>query len=124
PGVDLVYYGQQGHLEYDFVVAPGVDPQVIRLAFADQGGAGLNPAPTLAANGDLILQTESGELHLHKPLVYQEVDGVRQEIAGSYVLLSETPDSRLRTPDSGLQPPQVGFAVAAYDTGKPLVIDP
>src|SRR5205823_14344603 len=54
PGVDLVYYGQQGHLEYDFVVAPGVDPQVIRLAFADLGGAGLTPAPTLDANGDLI----------------------------------------------------------------------
>src|SRR5205823_3749119 len=69
--------------------------------------------------------------HLHKPLVYQEVDGVRQEIAGGYVLLSEPQDSGLQTRDSGLQtrdsgpqPPQVGFAVAAYDSRKPLVIDP
>src|SRR5439155_18826573 len=131
PGVDLVYYGQQGHLEYDFVVAPGVDPQVIRLAFADLGGAELHPAPTITANGDLILQTAGGELHLHKPLVYQEVDGVRQEIAGGYVLLAEPQDSGLQprdsglqTRDSGLQPPQVGFAVAAYDLRKPLVIDP
>src|SRR5206468_7525367 len=104
--------------------APGVDPQVIRLAFADLGGTGLNPAPTLDADGDLILHTEGGDIHLHKPLVYQEVDGVRQEIAGGYILLSGTPDSRLRTPDSGLQTPQVGFAVAAYDPSKPLVIDP
>ena len=33
PGVDLVYYGHQGQLEYDFVVAPGVDPKAITLAF-------------------------------------------------------------------------------------------
>ena len=99
PGVDLVYYGNQGQVEYDFVVAPGVDPQVITLAFADLGGVGLNPAPTIDTNGDLILQTEGGDIHLHKPLVYQEVDGIRQEIAGGYILLSETPDSRLRTPD-------------------------
>ena len=124
PGVDLVYYSQQEQLEYDFVVAPEVDPQVIRLAFADLGGAELNPAPTIATNGDLILQTAGGELHLHKPLVYQEADGVRQEIAGGYVLLSEPQDSGLQTRDSGLQPPQVGFAVAAYDPHKPLVIDP
>src|SRR5579863_8962196 len=26
PGVDLVYYGNQGQLEYDFEVAPGSDP--------------------------------------------------------------------------------------------------
>jgi len=32
PGVDLVYYGNQGRLEYDFVVAPGADPKAITLA--------------------------------------------------------------------------------------------
>src|SRR5271166_3929377 len=32
PGVDLVYYGNQGgQLEYDFVVAPGADPSAIKL---------------------------------------------------------------------------------------------
>jgi len=32
PGVDLVYYGNQGgQLEYDFVVAPGADPSAIVL---------------------------------------------------------------------------------------------
>ena len=33
PGVDLVYYGNQQQLEYNFTVAPGADPGVIRLAF-------------------------------------------------------------------------------------------
>jgi hypothetical protein len=32
PGVDLVYYGNQQELEYDFIVAPGSSPSKIRLA--------------------------------------------------------------------------------------------
>ncbi len=34
PGVDLVYYGNQRQLEYDFVVAPGADAGQIKLSFA------------------------------------------------------------------------------------------
>jgi hypothetical protein len=37
PGVDLVYYGNGGRLEYDFIVAPGADPSAIRLRFASRG---------------------------------------------------------------------------------------
>ena len=33
PGVDLIYYGNQRQLEYDFVVAPGADPNPIGLTF-------------------------------------------------------------------------------------------
>src|SRR6185436_12724999 len=33
PGVDLVYYGNQRQLEYDFVIAPGASFKQIRLAF-------------------------------------------------------------------------------------------
>ena len=32
-GIDLVYYGNQGQLEFDFVVAPDVDPGIIKLSF-------------------------------------------------------------------------------------------
>jgi hypothetical protein len=35
-GINLVYYGKQHQLEYDFVVAPGADPTSIRLVFTDQ----------------------------------------------------------------------------------------
>src|SRR3989441_5704862 len=76
------------------------------------------------AGGELILQTAGGELRLHKPRVYQELNGVRQEVAGGYVLLAETQDLGLQTPDPRLQTHQVGFAVAAYDSSRPLVIDP
>ena len=103
PGVDLVYYGNQRQLEYDLVVRPGADPDTIALSF--EGVEGLR----IDTQGDLVLDTSSGEIRQHKPLVYQEVDGVRREIAGAYALNSER---------------KVGFQVAAYDAGQPLIIDP
>ncbi len=42
PGVDLVYYGNEGQLEYDYVLAAGVDPGVITLGF--QGVDGMRSA--------------------------------------------------------------------------------
>ncbi len=117
PGVDLIYYGNRGQLEYDFIVTPGADPKVIRLAF-EPAGTGFKPTPTIDTDGDLVLHTADGELRFHQPRIYQDIDGSKQPIAGRYVLLdSETPDSEPRTQ-------QVGFAVAAYDTSKPLIIDP
>jgi hypothetical protein len=78
PGIDLVYYGRQGRLEYDFVVAPGADPAKIALGF-EGASAGL------AANGDLVLPIAGGtswegekEIRFDKPTVYQMKDGVRQ----------------------------------------------
>ncbi|MBI4574248.1 MAG: SBBP repeat-containing protein [candidate division NC10 bacterium] len=106
PGVDLVYYGNQQELEYDFHLAPGADPTGIRLAFP---GA---ETPALDPQGDLVLAVPGGTLRLHKPRIYQEVDGVRQAIAGGYVL---HPRAESLT---------VGFHVAAYDPARPLVIDP
>ena len=103
PGVDLVYYGNQRQLEYDLIVAPGADPEVIQLAFEGEHHLEID------AQGDLVLSTAGGQVRLHKPLVYQQVDSVRREIAGSYVLSGER---------------QVGFQVAAYDASQPLVIDP
>ena len=103
PGVDLVYYGNQRQLEYDLVVAPGTDPGAIQLAFEGEENLEID------AQGDLVLDSAGGQVRLHKPLVYQQVEGVRREISGSYVL-------------TGVR--QVGFRVGAYDAGKPLVIDP
>ena len=103
PGIDLVYYGNQRQLEYDFVVVPGADPKRIALRF--QGADKLE----IDSQGDLVLHTLGGDIRQHKPIIYQEIDGVRREIAGSYVLKSAN---------------RVGFEVAAYDTTRPLVIDP
>jgi len=103
PGVNLVYYGNQRQLEYDFVVAPRADPRQIKLAFKGANKIEINSA------GELVLHTASGDLRVHKPVIYQETGGARKSIKGGYVLK----DSQT-----------VGFQVAAYDVAHPLIIDP
>ena len=103
PGVDVVYYGHQRQLEYDFIVAPGADPGAIRLAFT-----GANKI-TVDAEGNLVLRTGAGQVRIHRPKVYQEAGGKRREISGSYV----------RTGRHAF-----GFRVGDYDVTRPLVIDP
>ena len=112
PGIDLVYYGNQRRLEHDFIVAPGADPKAVRIAF--EGAEKL----TVDGQGDLVVQTAAGEVRFQDPYIYQIVDGLKQSISGGYVILEHsTPDPRPLTPE-------VGFRLAAYDIGKPLVIDP
>jgi beta-propeller repeat-containing protein len=103
PGIDLVYYGNQRQLEYDFIVAPGADPRNIVLDF--RGADRLE----IDAQGDLVLHFAGGALRQKKPVIYQEVDGIRREIAGGYFLQGAN---------------RVGFEVATYDASRPLVIDP
>jgi len=103
PGIDLLYYGNQRQLEYDFVLAPGADPKKIVLGF--KGARRLE----IDAQGELVLHTAGGALRHRKPAIYQEIDGVRSEIEGGYVLKGAK---------------RVGFQVAGYDTHRPLIIDP
>jgi hypothetical protein len=103
PGIDLVYYGNQQQLEYDFVVAPGANPDRIRLAFTGARTA------RIAKNGDLLLGLRGGAVRWEKPFVYQERDGVREPVPGAYQLSASN---------------HVGFSVGAYDRNRPLVIDP
>lgn len=110
PGIELIFYGNQGQLEYDLIVAPGANPKAIRLAFEGSVGAQHGHAPLqMDTQGDLVLHTAGGELRLRKPLVYQEINGAKQPIPSRY---------RLHGRD------QVSFEVAAYDPARPLVIDP
>jgi hypothetical protein len=114
PGVDLVYYGNQGgQLEYDFVVAPGTDPKAIALdVAADIAGSakdGHRSSLRIAANGDLVVKTDGGEVRFQKPVVYQEQFATRHSLDGRYVLRGKH---------------GIGFEVAAYDHSKPLIIDP
>jgi Bacterial Ig-like domain (group 3)/Beta-propeller repeat len=105
PGIDLVYYGNQRQLEYDFVVAPGADPH--RIAFDVRGAKRIRRD----AHGDLVLTMKMGEdeIRWHKPVVYQEKNGARQEIAARYAITEKN---------------RVGFELAKYDASKPLYIDP
>jgi hypothetical protein len=103
PGIDVVYYGNQKHLEYDFVVAPGCDTSAISLRFEGADKVEVDAA------GDLLLTVGGSAVRQPKPVVYQEVDGERLAIAGNYVVAKDG---------------QVGFSVGAYDARLPLVIDP
>ena len=103
PGIDLVFYGNQRRLEYDFIVAPGADPETIQLGF--EGTDNLE----IDAGGDLILHTPGGQVRLRKPLIYQQSSGGRREISGGYVFRDES---------------KVEFHVDGYDTSKTLIIDP
>ncbi|MBW1982888.1 MAG: SBBP repeat-containing protein [Deltaproteobacteria bacterium] len=103
PGIDLVYHGSMGRLEYDFVVKPGVDPGIITVEFTGQKGM------HIADNGDVIIELEGGPVRMHRPHLYQEIDDTRREIQGRYVLRGEN---------------LLGFQVAEYDQTRPLIIDP
>jgi hypothetical protein len=119
PGVDLVYYGREGQLEYDFVVAPGADPKAIALKIETGKSKIQNPKPKIRvdASGDLVVQAEGGEIRFHKPVVYQPKAFLNSQftihnselLSGRYVLTAHN---------------HIGFEVSGYDQSKPLVIDP
>jgi len=103
PGINLVYYGNQSRLEYDFVVAPKASPAAIRLGFAGVRSLQVDK------QGNLVVGLPDGQVRWHKPVVYQQKNGKRIQVAGRYALLG---------------PRQVGFHIARYDRTRPLVIDP
>jgi hypothetical protein len=102
PGIDLVYYGAQGQLEYDFEVAPGADPKNIQLRF--EGSQKLR-----VEHGDLLLRTSEGVARLHAPHIYQRTSGTEATVDGRFLLLAKD---------------EVGFEIGNYDRSQPLVIDP
>ncbi|HME69297.1 MAG TPA: SBBP repeat-containing protein, partial [Myxococcota bacterium] len=102
PGVDLVYYGNQGRLEYDFDVAPGANPAAIGVRF--EGAKKLR----LDADGNLAIETRGRQIAFERPIAYQ-VDGERRlPVEATYRVSGKT----------------VRFQIGAYDHGKPLIIDP
>ncbi len=102
PGIDAVFYGNGQQLEYDLILAPGADPNRVRLSF--EGAKALRVDPT----GALVATTEAGEMTQPKPLAYQEHYGVRTEIRASYELRESQ---------------QVHIKLGEYDPSKRLVID-
>jgi len=104
PGIDFVCYGDQGKLEYDFVVAAGAHPELITLAF--DGAVALKVDST----ADLVLTLPNGEeIRMKRPLAYQQLEGMRKEVSSEYRLQGNN---------------QVGFQLGAYDHNQELIIDP
>ena len=102
PGINLIFYGHQGQLEYDFQVAPGSDPSRAELEFDGSKRVELD-------HGTLVIKSDGGDVQLEVPRVYQEVGGHRQPVEGKFVLRAAN---------------RVGFAIGTYDHSRELVIDP
>jgi len=102
-GIDLVYYGNQRQLEYDFVIAPGASFKQIRMTF--DGAAKLK----LNRRGDLILKSGAQKITLLRPKAYQNIDNKRREVSVRYSLNPRG---------------EVSFQAGNYDKSQPLIIDP
>ena len=103
PGIDVVYYGTQRELEYDFVIGPGANPKLIK--FSVEGADRIR----LDKSGRLLLGLKDGEVSLNKPVIYQlDENGSRREVKGTYVVNGN----------------EVRFKLERFDASKPLVIDP
>jgi hypothetical protein len=102
PGIDIVYHGNQGRMEHDFVVHPGADPRRIALAFS-----GVEKIE-LGNSGGMSLQVADDAVRLDKPRAYQVIGDKEVEVAAEYVLRHG----------------HVSFRLGQYDATRNLVIDP
>lgn len=103
PGIDAVFYGSDGSVRYDFKIAKGSDPKLIKLHFRGVSGVAID------ANGDLRVRTSEGDLWNRKPVAYQIIEGKRVEVSAEFSRLGK------RT---------FGFKIGTYDPNYDLIIDP
>jgi Beta-propeller repeat len=103
PGIDMVYYGNQRQLEYDFIVNPGASPEVVQLQFDGTKKIALD------SSGDLVMHTAATEMRWHKPYAYQLIDGNQHEVKCDFVRKTNG---------------RMGFQVGDFDKSKSLIIDP
>ncbi len=102
PGIDLIYYGNDRQLEYDFLVAPNGNPSAVRIEFQGADTVSIGP------EGDLVLHTAAGEVRHQRPIAYQTRGGVRESVDARFVVEGK----------------RASFALGKYDQSRPLVIDP
>jgi len=105
PGIDVVYYGNGGRLEHDFVVQPGAAPARIQMRFPQE-------RPSIDSAGDLVLAQDGGGIRLLKPVAYQPAAKTPSQ--------RDSVDVQYRIAANG----DVSFALGNYDRTRPLVIDP
>lgn len=103
PGIDLVYYGKQRQLEFDFVVAAGADPGKIGLKIQTDGRL------VLTKDGNLRINTVGNWFEMRHPEIYQVENGKRRLVAGKFVVRNDH---------------SIGFQIGNYDHQQQLIIDP
>lgn len=108
PGINLVFYGNQGRLEYDFQVAPGADPKQAELEFEGAQRLELKDG-ALVVTGKGVGKSKAGSVRFEAPRIYQEIAGRQRPVEGRFVLRGDN---------------RAGFAIGSYDHARELVIDP
>lgn len=103
PGIDVVYYGAGRLVEFDFILRPGADPGLIRMHYSGQRRLSLDDS------GNLVLHLSHGDLVQHRPVAYQEIDGVRRPVEAAYAVLDDA---------------EVALRLGVWDRSEQLIIDP
>ncbi|OXM14418.1 SBBP repeat-containing protein [Paenibacillus herberti] len=104
PGIDMLFYGNEHQLEFDFIVAPKANLQNILLEFEGADEVRIDE------EGNLLVITNGHPLLLRLPLIYQESEAGKKRIDGGYVLRDDN---------------RVAFELnEEYDIYSKLIIDP
>ena len=103
PGIDLVFHGHDGRLEYDLEFAAHTSADALRIDLDDSESAELQP------DGSLVIKKSGQSVRLLAPQAYQSDAGRSVPVTVTYSMLNAY---------------QVGFTVGQHDPEKPLIIDP
>jgi hypothetical protein len=120
PGIDVKFYGNNHHLEYDIVVKPGADPSKVKFRYS-----GANDV-RVTKNGDLSIAVNGGRLIFKKPGIYQQINGRKVWREGTFNIRQDKSATGVSETLARAKPRTFtcSFALGPYERGVPLVIDP
>lgn len=119
PGIDLAYFGTVGKLKYEFILQPGADPSLVRLAYRGASAVAVN------SKGRLEVRTPAGGFEDEEPVAYQDIDGKRVGVDMRYLLADQAGINRRAGEEgTGAESFAYGFEVGEYDRSRPLIMDP
>ncbi len=98
PGIDLVFYYNNGKLKYDFEVEPNADPSNIKILYKGQKNISINE------NNDAVISILGGEIVEESLVVLQN----GKEIPSRFLLKNDT----------------LSYEIGDYDRQQSLQIDP
>ncbi|MGE5340214.1 MAG: SBBP repeat-containing protein [Candidatus Omnitrophota bacterium] len=113
PGIDLVYYGTTNRIKYEFIVHPGADPSMIKLAYRGVSQIKEN------SKGQLVIKMPFGSFYDDTPVAWQEISGKRTAVTMKYVV--DDPNRNREKSDGAYT---YRFSIGKYDKTQTLVLDP
>src|SRR6266850_132997 len=102
PDVDAVFYGQEGTIEYDLIIAPDASDPTVTVSF--EGAKSMR----LDEHGDLLMEVDGGEFRQTIPDAYQLIHGKKQHVRAAATISGNT----------------VQITAGSYDHHHAVYIDP